>query len=107
MFADRVLDQAEAKAREVGVSVARGVAMAIFAIVAASFLTTALWIYVSQAYDTLVAASTIGCLYSLAALVVMFAKPRRPVPPPTPKVGVDDLMQTFLTAFQVGRSSRR
>ena len=107
MFADRVLYQAEVKVRRVGASAARSASAAAMGLVAVGFLTTALWIFLSQEFSALAAALSIGLLYALGAVILIVQRPRKREPTSPPKVGVDDLLHAFLIASQVGRSARR
>lgn len=107
MFAAQVLDKAEHKARRAGASFVRVAAACIMAILACGFLTAAAWIYLDAKLGPVAASTLLGIFFALVAVGLLVLKPRRKEPEPKPKVGLDDLVQAFVAAAALGRSTRR
>jgi hypothetical protein len=75
-----------------------------------AFLTAAMWIVLSAAFGTLVAAAVLGAAYCGLGLIVIVlgSQPRVRHPVAAPTVGHSPLMQAFLAGLQAGsRPDRR
>ncbi|MCA0919205.1 hypothetical protein [Pseudooceanicola nanhaiensis] len=84
----------------------------VLMLVGLAFLTVAGWILLATTYDTLIAATVIGCVYFGLGLVFLgFAmrRPRMPVPPTpvaAPMAAMPGLMGAFLQGLSAGRAAR-
>lgn len=107
MIVDRILNDAEVKARQVGASAARGAAAGVCAVIAAGFLTAAGWMYLYNEFDAVIASLVTGGAFAAFAVIIMSVKLHAKKQVPDTKVGLDDLAYTFLAASQVGRAARR
>ncbi len=92
-------------------------AAAILLLAGASFLTAALWLYLSQLRDALFASVTVGAGFVGVALVLMaLARPRRRAPRASSEAeapegaggvaGIAPLLDAFLFGFEVALRQR-
>lgn len=107
MFADQVLEKAEIRARRVGASAARIIVAGVLAIVASGFLTASFWLFLHSHFGGVIASLSTAIIYGFLAFILLMIQPRQVRTEPTPNVGIDDLIQTFVMASQLGRSARR
>jgi hypothetical protein len=79
----------------------------ILAVVGIGFLTAALWIGLSHTYGPMVAATSIGSLYIIIGIVVLYTLHlhgghKVPVVAPPPQVAALTPMQSVIVAFMQG-----
>lgn len=84
--------------------------LALFAAIAGlGFFGAALWLWINGHLGPIAASGLMGLAFILVALVgvAMASVARTRLPPPRPKLGLDDLAEAFFAAAEVGRASRR
>jgi hypothetical protein len=109
MLGEHLMYSADRRVRTLVRSIIWSLLALIAAIGGLSFFGTAVWLWLSGQLGPVLASVLVGLGFLLVALLAMLMASRSRVrmPPPRPKVGVDDLAEAFFAAAEVGRAARR